>query len=98
MPFPNEHAVRLEDPKKFRQFARREIKPGVTAIFGFDEGSDDRSSIQALRFSKENFTVAEAKAWLKENNYSESINVLEPATGKVDSQKQTRKIKQIILK
>ena len=68
MPFPNEHAARIRDPKTFDSFARENDKfgPGVSAIWGT---KDDKTDVQAIRFDRTKFTADEAQAWLKDHDY-----------------------------
>lgn len=68
MPYANEHAARIHDPRKYDSFRRRNNGGGngVDYIFGIKDGT---SEIQAIRFKVEFFTVAEAKAWLERNGF-----------------------------
>lgn len=79
-PFPNEHAARQTDPDKYDKI-RRGTLPGAPAGISVIWGvlSDRKSEIQSIRFDKDKFTPAEAKAWLKEHDFKTS---LEEATGK----------------
>ena len=76
-PYANEHAARIKDPRQYDSFRRRNNGGGrgVDYIFGIKDGT---SEIQAIRFRVQFFTVAEARAWLKRNNF-EPIQ-FEPAT------------------
>lgn len=76
-PYANEHAARIKDPRQYDSFRRRNNGGGrgVDYIFGIKDGT---SEIQAIRFRTQFYTVAEAKAWLKRNNF-EPIE-FEPAT------------------
>lgn len=76
-PYANEHAARINDPRQYDALRRRNDAggKGVDFIFGIKDGT---SEIQAIRFRVQFFTVAEAKAWLKRNNF-EPIE-FEPAT------------------
>ncbi len=76
MPFPNEHAARLIDPGQFTSFRRQNDKggQGVDFIFGIKDGS---SKLQAVRFSKSQFTVEQAKKWLKDHDHT--AKMFEPA-------------------
>lgn len=67
MPYPMEHAARIADPEKFEKdsFSRKEIAPGIDAIFGKRPGSKT-VEIQSYRFNAEAFTADKAQAWLKE--------------------------------
>jgi HK97 family phage major capsid protein len=76
-PYPNEHAARIHDPRQYEALRRRNDAggKGVDFIFGIKDGT---SEIQAIRFRTQFFTVDEAKAWLKRNNF-DPIE-FEPAT------------------
>jgi hypothetical protein len=81
-PYPNEHAARLEDPKKYIRVRRQNDKfgPGIHAVVGVlkTEGPrGGRTEIQAIRFDKTKFTVAEAKKWLRDHKYK--VLLFEPA-------------------
>lgn len=65
MPYPNEHAARILNPKGFDGFARQKIAPGIYLILGIKNG---KSTAQAYRFKKKLFTPAQARNWLKEHN------------------------------
>jgi hypothetical protein len=66
MPFENEHAARLQDPKKYKVLQRTNDKfgAGVDAIFGKKDAKSPME-LQALRFNKDKFTLDEAEEWLK---------------------------------
>lgn len=86
-PFPNEHSARLKnpndfDPDTFRRtdggtiYGSKEVPETIAIIWGKIKGSDNITP-QSLRFSSENWTVAEARQWLDDNDInSEEI---EPA-------------------
>lgn len=66
-PYPNEHACRLEDPDKYDRFARKNCyrkhdNKCIDFIFGV---KDNKSETQAMRYDKEVWTVASAKAHCK---------------------------------
>ena len=77
MPLPNEHSARLVDPAKFDEFRRKadgklyntvKVPATVDIIWGhLKDGEDDDWAAQALRFPTNDWTEAEAKAWLKDN-------------------------------
>jgi HK97 family phage major capsid protein/HK97 family phage prohead protease len=69
-PYPNEHAARLRDPGQYDRFRRRndEGGKGVDFIFGIKEG-EDGAELQAIRFRLDEFSAAEARAWLSERDY-----------------------------
>jgi len=64
MPYPSEHAARINSPGKYSQFRRRnnDLGSGIDVIYGIKNG---KSEIQAIRFDKNKFTVAQARSWLK---------------------------------
>ena len=67
-PYKGEHACRLEDPKKYDSFARKNCyikkdKKCIDIIFGI---KDNKSEIQAMRFSMDIWSEADAKAYCKE--------------------------------
>lgn len=68
MPFPNEHAARMKDPKRYAKMRRENDKfaSGIHAIWGVLE--DGTTEVQAIHFDSAKFTAAEAKAWLKEHD------------------------------
>ncbi|KKL23957.1 hypothetical protein LCGC14_2420180, partial [marine sediment metagenome] len=82
-PFENEHAVRLKSPNLYKRFRRQNDRfgAGVDAIWGIRK-DNDKVELQALRFDKGKFTVAVAKKWLKDHDYT--ALVFEPATAKDD--------------
>jgi len=67
MPFRREHAARQLAPEGFVRFARKRLAPGVSAILGID--ARGTSHVQSLRFDKEQFTPAEARAWLARHGF-----------------------------
>jgi hypothetical protein len=78
VPYPNEHAGRVHDPKQYESFARKKIANGISAIFGVKNG---KSEIQAYRFDKDVFTPEEAKKWLDDHNIK--LISFEKASGKI---------------
>lgn len=73
MPFPNEHAARQTDPKKYDSFRRQHPKgfpKGVDVIFGIKDG---KSEVQTLRFARSMWSVSDAKKWLKEHGFKTTI-------------------------
>ena len=77
LPYPNEHAARLQDPKKYGRFRRKndQFGPGIDAIFGVT--SKGKVELQAIRFDAKRHTAAEARAWLKAHNFTPIL--FEPA-------------------
>lgn len=81
-PFPNEHAARLHDPDKYVSFRRDNNAggSGVDFIYGILDGGG--TELQAIRFDKNRFTPAEAKAWLSKHDFKAIL--FEEATGERD--------------
>lgn len=75
-PFPNEHAARQVDPKKFEKFRRENDKfgEGIHAIWGIT--ADGKTEVQSIRFDSSKFTEEEATKWLKKHGFK---TTLEPA-------------------
>lgn len=68
MPYPNEHSCRLEDPDKYKRFARKncDIKHDdkcIDVIYGVKE--DGESEIQALRYGTDIWDEDDARAHCK---------------------------------
>uniref|UniRef100_A0A6H1ZNA6 DUF2213 domain-containing protein n=1 Tax=viral metagenome TaxID=1070528 RepID=A0A6H1ZNA6_9ZZZZ len=86
MPYPNQHAARLVDPTKFEPASLRTIElgegSGITAIVGRLKG-EDKTTTQAIRFERQQFTPAEARKWLEEHD--EKPIEFEPASERKDS-------------
>jgi len=80
-PYPNEHAVRLNAPGKYKRIRRQNDKfgAGIDAIFGVKE--DNTTELQAIRFDASKFTVAQVRSWLDEHEYKGTI---EKATGEAE--------------
>jgi hypothetical protein len=70
-PFPNEHSCRINDPKKYDSFARKNGEQEhdgkkIDVIYGiFEEDGKRKSEIQALRYPKKTWQESEAKAHCK---------------------------------
>ena len=79
MPYPSEHAARINDPSKYKALRRQNDRfgPGIHVIWGILP--DGRTEIQAIRFDKTKFTPDQARAWLKEHDYKPIE--FAPATG-----------------
>jgi HK97 family phage prohead protease len=69
VPYPNEHAARINSPGKYVRHRRENDKfgEGIDVIWGIKE--DGTTEVQAIRFDADKFTVAEAKEWLKKHDY-----------------------------
>jgi len=71
MPYPNEHAARIREPSRFdpESFRSKDLKNGIRIILGKLKG-EDSMTVQAYRFSLDQFTSEEAKKWLEDNKVS----------------------------
>jgi len=81
-PYPNEHSARMKSPGLFEEKTFRRTKDGViyggkkipatvSVIWGKLKGAakpSDQPVPQAIRFPTTNWSVIQAKAWLKDNN------------------------------
>ncbi|MCK4785003.1 MAG: HK97 family phage prohead protease [Desulfobacteraceae bacterium] len=81
-PFPNEHSARIKspgsfDPKTFKRtkdgtiYGSKKVPATAAVIWGKLKGAakpSDNPIPQSIRFPTENWTAAQAKAWLKDNN------------------------------
>jgi len=65
--------IRVANPKLFTRFAVKTLGKGIKGVVGFKSGGG--SEIQSFLFPKSRYTLAQAKAWIKEHKYhiSESI-------------------------
>ena len=81
-PYPMEHAARLRDPGQYDEFRRENNAggEGVDFIYGIKEGT---AELQAIRFSIEQFTAAQAQQWLADHDHT-AIE-FEEATGERQS-------------
>jgi hypothetical protein len=72
MPYPNEHACRLNDPGKYDEFRRdscgqKHDGKCIDVIYGIKEGA---AEVQALRYKKDVWSVADARAHCSSRNGS----------------------------
>jgi hypothetical protein len=75
MPYPNEIAARIRDPKDFMEnsFKRQQVEAGIDVIMGkLKEPPSVSMTAQAYRFKTGKYSSDQAKQWLKEH----SINPL----------------------
>lgn len=108
-PFPGEHAARLRNPADFVGETFRRVKDGTifgskkipataAVIWGKLKGAakpSDNPIPQSIRFPTKNWTVAQAKKWLKDNNVK---NIgFEAASGKEKSDGSDEKMMSRIL-
>jgi hypothetical protein len=76
-PLPSEHAARQLPPTGEMRRQNDKFGPGIHAIWSIVGG---KTKLQSIRFDASKFTVAQAKAWLKEHNRKTGV---EPARPKV---------------
>lgn len=69
MPYPSEHAARINSPDKYKKIRRENDKfgLGIDVIWGIKD--DGKTEVQAIRFDASKFTAAEARKWLKDHDY-----------------------------
>ncbi|MEM4260890.1 MAG: hypothetical protein QXG00_06640 [Candidatus Woesearchaeota archaeon] len=70
MPYPNEHAARINNPSKYSKFRRQNDRfgKGIHVIWGVPKRGGG-VEVQSIRFDKNRFSVAEAYKWLSNHNY-----------------------------
>ncbi len=79
MPFPNFHAARIRPEGRFERFATQKNQGGDGVDFILGIRADDGSEIQSIRFDRTKFTVAQARKWLADHDFSPIL--FEEATG-----------------
>jgi HK97 family phage major capsid protein/HK97 family phage prohead protease len=67
-PYPNEHAARITDPDQYDEFAR-DVEAGGAGIDFIYGINDNGSEIQSIRFDSDRYSEAEAREWLRENDF-----------------------------
>lgn len=74
MPYPNEHAARVLSPSSCAggegSYGRQSLGGGVSRIACRLKSNPQKWATQAYRFAKGSFTLAEARAWLKDHKVS----------------------------
>lgn len=78
MPFPNEHAARQTDPDIYDDFRRTHPKQwpvGLDAIWGLHDGG---SELQSVRANSDEWTIAEFRKWLEDNDMKTTIEEAAP--------------------
>lgn len=60
--------IRVASPKKFIRFRVKSFGKGIKAVIGFMKKGG--SKVQSLLFSRKMWTLAKAKKWVKEHNYT----------------------------
>jgi len=70
MPYPSEHSARIKDPGDFiaDSFRSKSVATGIRIIIGKLKNGDGSMVTQAYRFKSDQFTVEEAKKWLKDHD------------------------------
>lgn len=71
-PFPNEHSCRLEDPGQYNKFRRDKCKVKhdgkcIDFLYGIKEG---KAELQSMRYKKDTWTEASARAHCKDHDGS----------------------------
>jgi len=80
MPYANEHAARLRRPSDFLRIVELWASKGIRALGGPLKSKPQGGTVeQAIRFKADQWSVAEARKWLKEHDYKPIM--FEPATG-----------------
>lgn len=59
--------IRVASPKKFARFRVKTLGKGIKAVIGFMAGGG--SQIQSVLFPKSQFSLSEAKSWIKSHGY-----------------------------
>jgi hypothetical protein len=80
MPMKNEHSIRIKSPD-YPKYARKTLTSGVDAVLGIKNG---KSEVQALRFDKDKFTMAQAVKWANEHGYDKHLEEV-PAKDHLDA-------------
>jgi len=70
----NELRYRLENPKKFGFFRRKQIDEGISLLTACPIGQGTKKCkvsmpTQAIRFNKKNFSIKSAAKWIKDHGY-----------------------------
>lgn len=60
--------IRVASPKKFIRFRVKSFGKGIKAVIGFMKKGG--SQVQSLLFSRKMWTLARAKKWVKDHNYT----------------------------
>lgn len=116
-PYPNEHSARIKSPDLFDEKTFRRTKDGTiygskkvpataAVLWGKLKGSakpSDQPIPQSIRFPTDNWTAAQAKAWLKDNNikyerFEAASKSLEGAIEFLEEEKSGRVISAVNLK
>lgn len=77
MPYPTEHAARIENPDRYAKFRRRNKAGGEGVDFVYGVLPDGTVELQAVRFDAELFTPEEARKWLEDHGHT--ARIFEPA-------------------
>lgn len=79
-PYPNYHAARIKNPGRFRRIRVMQTSKEGIMFYGGPLKGETAATLQAIRFPKSKFTVAQAKKWLKDHD--QSYILFEPASKK----------------
>jgi len=104
MPYPNEHAARLQPPSKFDKFRRTKggkmhggkltVPSSIHIIWGHVKGGPPNAFIpQSLRFPTRSWTVAKAKKWL--GDHKVKYIKFEPASKGEDIEQTTQELESL---
>jgi len=66
--------IRVASPSKFARLRVKTLGKGIKGIIGFMKGGG--SEIQSFLFPRKQYTLAQAKAWIKSHNYTVSESFL----------------------
>lgn len=66
--------IRVASPSKFVRMRVKTLGKGIRGIVGFMKGGG--SEIQSFLFPRDQYTLAQAKAWIKSHNYTVSESYL----------------------
>jgi len=68
MPYPNYHSARIRNPGSFLRIRVIQTTKTGIMLYGGPLKTDPKSTaLQAIRFPKSKYTVAQAKKWLKDH-------------------------------
>jgi hypothetical protein len=69
MPYPSEHAARINEPGKYAKIRRENGKfgPGIDVIWGITKSG--KTEVQAIRFDKSKYSMEQVHAWLVKHSY-----------------------------
>lgn len=71
-PYTGEHSGKIKEPTVFSKFKRQDNKfgEGIHVVYGIrKKDAKEVAEVQAITFNASNWTVKEAKKWLKDHNW-----------------------------